>query len=136
VSSYYFAKKRSGEPPARESRDAVLKQRVMEVRKGDKGREVYGQRKVWLELSRQGVVVARCTVERLMRGLGIGGERSRRTRPRTTMPGDPAACPSELLERRFGAAAPDRRQAAGIRYVDTFSGWVHAAFVKKGPRAA
>ncbi len=101
----------------------------MEVWKGDKGREVYGQRKVWLELNRQGVVVARGTVERLMRDLGIGGARARRKRPRTTMPGDPAAYPSDLLERCFGAAAPNRRWVADITYVDTFSGWVYAAFV-------
>ena len=63
MSSYYFAKKREAEPPAREARDAVLKEKIMEVWKGDKGREVYGARKVWLELNRQGVVVARCTVE-------------------------------------------------------------------------
>ena len=48
----------------------------MEVWKGEKGREVYGARKMWLELNRQGVVVARCTVERLMRELGIGGARA------------------------------------------------------------
>ena len=56
-----------------------------------------GARKIWLELNRQGIPVARCTVERLMRELGIGGARSRRKRPRTTVPGDPAAYPSDLL---------------------------------------
>ena len=70
----------------------------MEVWKGRKGREVYGARKVWLELNRQGIPVARCTVERLMRGLGIGGVRSRRKRPRTTVPGDPASMPADLLQ--------------------------------------
>ena len=101
----------------------------MEVWKGRKGREVYGARKIWLELNRQGIPVARCTVERLMRELGIGGARSRRKRPRTTVPGDPAAYPSDLLERCFEAAAPNRRWVADITYVDTFSGWVYAAFV-------
>jgi len=117
VSSYYFAKKRGAEPSAREARDDVLKEKIMEVWKGDKGREVYGQRKVWLELNRQGVVVARCTVERLMRELGISGARARRRRPRTTVPGDPAGRPSDLLERCFDAPAPNRRWVADITYV-------------------
>ena len=129
MSSYYYAKKREADPLAREIRDAVLKEKVMEVWKGRKGREVYGARKIWLELNRQGIPVARCTVERLMRELGIGGARSRRKRPRTTVPGDPAAYPSDLLERCFEAAAPNRRWVADITYVDTFSGWVYAAFV-------
>ena len=80
MSSYYYAKKREAEPTARETRDAILKEKIMEVWKGRKGREVYGARKVWLELNRQGIPVARCTVERLMRGLGIGGARARRKR--------------------------------------------------------
>jgi putative transposase len=101
----------------------------MRVWKGRKGREVYGARKVWLELNRQGIPVARCTVERLMRELGIGGVRSRRKRPRTTVPGDPAGRPSDLLQRCFGAPAPDRRWVADITYVLTFSGWVYTAFV-------
>jgi putative transposase len=67
VSSYYHAKKREAEPAAREMRDAVLKEKVMEVWEGEKGRKVYGARKIWLELNSQGVPVARCTVERLMR---------------------------------------------------------------------
>ena len=101
----------------------------MEVWKGEKGREVYGARKVWLELNRQGVVVARCTVERLMRELGIGGARARRKRPRTTVPGGSAGYPADLLERCFDAPAPNRRWVADITYVDTFSGWAYTAFV-------
>jgi putative transposase len=130
VSSYYYAKKREAEPAAREIRDAALKDKIMGVWKDSgKGREVYGARKVWLELSRQGIPVARCTVERLMRDLGIGGVRSRRKRPRTTVPGDPADRPSDLLARCFGAPAPNRRWVADITYVMTFSGWVYTAFV-------
>lgn len=102
----------------------------MEVWKdGRKGREIYGARKVWLELNRGGVPIARCTVERLMRELGIGGVRTRRKRPRTTVPGDPAARPSDLLERCFDAPAPNRRWVADITYVPTLSGWVYTAFV-------
>jgi putative transposase len=129
VSSYYYAKRRESVPTARETRDAILKEKIMEVWKGVKGREVYGARKVWLELNRQGVVVARCTVERLMRELGIGGARARRKRPRTTLPGDPAGRPSDLLERCFDAPAPNCRWVADITYVMTIAGWVYTAFV-------
>jgi putative transposase len=117
VSSYYHAKKREAEPAAREMRDAGLKEKIMEVWEGEKGRKVYGARKIWLELNSQGVPVARCTVERLMRELGIRGA------------GDPADRPSDLLERCFDAAAPNRRWVADITYVQTFSGWVYTAFV-------
>jgi putative transposase len=129
VSSYYFAKKREVEPTARDTRDAVLKEKIMEVWKGRKGREVYGARKVWLELNRTGVVVARCTVERLMRELGLHGVQASRRRPRTTLPGDPADRPADLLERCFDAPAPNRRWVADITYVLTLAGWVYTAFV-------
>ena len=129
MSSYYFAKKREDEPTARETRDVVLKDKIMEVWKGRKGREVYGARKVWLELNREGVVVARCTVERLMRDLGISGVRGRQKKPRTTVPGDPADRPSDLLDRCFDAVAPNRRWVADITYVDTLRGFVYTSFI-------
>ena len=130
MSSYYYAKKRESEPAARETSDAFLKEKIMEVWKDKgKGKEVYGARKVWLELNRQGIEVARCTVERLMRELGISGVTSRRKRPRTTVPGDAAARPSDLLDRCFSAPAPNRRWVADITYVMTLSGWVYTAFV-------
>jgi putative transposase len=128
VSSYYYAKKREAEPSARDARDAFLEGKIMEVWK-ENGREVYGARKLWLELNRQGIVVARCTVERLMRELGIHGARARRKRPRTTLPGDPADRPADLLGRCFGASAPNRRWVADITYVLTLAGWVYTAFV-------
>jgi putative transposase len=129
VSSYYFAKKREAEPTARETRDDVLKDKIMEVWKGEKGREVYGARKVWLELNREGVSAARCTVERLMRDLGISGVRGRQKTPRTTVPGDPADRPSDLLDRCFDAVAPNRRWVADITYVDTLAGFVYTSFI-------
>ena len=129
VSSYYEAKRRQAEPPAREIRDVYLKGKIMEIWAGDTGRRVYGARKVWLELNRSGIPVARCTVERLMRELGIRGASPGRKRPPTTLPGDPADRPSDLLERCFDAAAPNRRWVADITYVRTFSGWVYTAFV-------
>ena len=93
------------------------------------GRRVYGARKVWGQLNREGVVVARCTVERLMRELGISGARASRKRPRTTLPGDPADRPSDLLGRCFDAYAPNRRWVADITCVLTLAGWVYTAFV-------
>jgi len=84
----------------------------MEVWEGEKGRKVYGARMVWLELNSRGIAVARCTVERLMRELGIRGASPERTRPLTTLPGDPADRPFDLLKRCFDAA---RRTAAGSR---------------------
>jgi putative transposase len=68
-------------------------------------------------------------VERLMRELGISGARARRKRPRTTLPGDPADRPSDLLERCFDAPAPNRRWVADITYVLTIAGWAYTAFV-------
>ena len=129
MSSYYHAKKREKEPSAREISDMVLKEKIMEVWGGDKGRKVYGAREIWLELNSQRIPVARCTVERLMRGLGIRGASPKRKRPPATLPGDPADRPSDLLDRCFEAAAPNRRWVADITYVRTFSGWVYTAFV-------
>jgi putative transposase len=106
-----------------------MKEKIMEAWKGVKGRGVYGARKVWLELDRQGVAVARCTVERLMGELGVSGAAARRRRPRATVPGDAAERPSDLLGRCFDAPAPNRRWVAGITYVRTMTGWAYAAFV-------
>ena len=66
-------------------------------------------------------MVARCTVERLMRDLGIGGARSGRKRPHTTMPSDPASMPYDLLYQNFCAAAPNRRWVSDITYVLTMA---------------
>jgi putative transposase len=108
VSSFYHARKREAEPSAREIRDEVLKEKIMEVWKGREGREVYGARKIWLELNAQGVPVARCTVGRLMRGLGIRGSSPKRKRPPATLPGDPADRPSDLLDRQGACKVDDR----------------------------
>jgi putative transposase len=130
VSSYYYAKGREAFPSAREASDAILKEKIMEVWKDpEKGRELYGARKVWLELNQQGTVVARCTVERLMRDLGLEGVRAGRKRPRTTVPEETAVLPSDLLERHFSAMEPNLRRVADITYVPVPSDWVYTAFV-------
>ena len=112
MSSYYHAKKREAEAPAREIRDTVLKEKIMEVWEGAKGRKVYGARKIWLELNSRGIAVARCTVERLMRELGIRGASPGRKRPPATLPGDPAG---RRLTCWTGASTRRRRTAAGSR---------------------
>jgi putative transposase len=130
ASTYYAAKKRVREPSRRDVRDERLKEqikRVWEDRK--KGRRVYGARKVWLQLRREGTGVARCTVERLMRELGLAGAAAREKKPRTTVPDAGGPRPADLLARDFTAPAPNRRWVAGITYVDTFSGFVYTAFV-------
>jgi putative transposase len=126
-STYWAAKKRESNPSARAVRDEELKKEILKVWKGP-GRGLYGARKVWGQLNRQGVTVARCTVERLMRELGLCGATWSRKRPRTTVPG--ADRPGDLLERNFTADRPDLRWVADITYVATASGWVYSAFVQ------
>lgn len=126
-STYWAAKKRESDRPARAVRDEWLKGEILRVWKNP-GRGLYGARKVWAQLRREGVEVARCTVERLMRDLGIAGVSASRKRPRTTVPG--AQRPSDLLERDFTAGAPNLRWVADITYVATAAGWVYTAFVQ------
>ena len=94
-----------------------------------KGRTLYGARKVWLQLRRDGIEVARCTVERLMRELGISGAVAGRRKPRTTVPGGADGRPADLLERDFTASAANRRWVADITYVPAACGFVYTAFV-------
>lgn len=128
-SSYCYAKEREQEPSARGTRHELLEQKITEVWKSRKGREVHGARKIWLELNAQGIEVARFTVGRLMKKLGIRGAGNPRKRPPPTKPGDPADRPADLLGRCFSAGAPNRRWVADITYVPTESGWVYTAFI-------
>uniref|UniRef100_UPI000566C289 IS3 family transposase n=1 Tax=Phycicoccus jejuensis TaxID=367299 RepID=UPI000566C289 len=89
---------------------------------------VYGARKVWLQLNREGHSVARCTVERLMKADGLHG--AVRGKVKRTTVADPAAERArDLVSRNFTPAAPDRLWVADITYVSTWSGWVYVAFV-------
>ena len=110
-STYYAAKSRP--PSARAVRDAWLRDEVTRVWK--ENYEVYGADKVWLELNRQGIATARCTVERLMRDLGLQGARRGRT-IRTTMPDKDGQRAPDLLGRDFTAPAPNRRWVADFTY--------------------
>lgn len=123
-STYYAAKVRP--PCARRLRDEVLKREIARVWR--ENFSVYGADKVWTQLNREGIRVARCTVERLMATLGLQGARRGKFK-RTTIPDDLAARPADLVERRFSASAPDRLWVADLTYVKTHSGWVYVAFV-------
>lgn len=128
-STYYAVRKREENPSARGERDEELKDAIGRARER-KGRKLYGAKKMWRELNRDGIEVARCTVERLMREMGLEGLRARRKRPRTTVPGPAGqARPSDLLERDFTAAIPNRRWVADITYIETSGGFVYAAFI-------
>ena len=123
-STYYDAARRA--PSARAVRDEQLKAAISRVHKDNYG--VYGARKIWLQLNREGTPVARCTVERLMRELDLAGAR-RGKRVRTTVPAADAARPADLVRRQFSPAAPDRLWVADFTYVPTWTGMVYVAFV-------
>ena len=128
-STYYELKARSADPgrlPARAQRDAVLRQSIRRV--WDENHQVYGPRKVWRQLRRQGTGVARCTVERLMRGMGLHGV-VRGRKFKTTIGGDTAVCPADLVQRDFTATRPNELWVADLTYVATWNGFAFVAFV-------
>ena len=91
---------------------------------------MYGARKVWRQLLREDIRVARCTVERLMRELGIAGASAGRKRPRTTTPAPAGTSrPADLLERDFTADAPGRKWVADITYAEITGGFAYTSFV-------
>jgi putative transposase len=123
--TYYAARKRP--PSARACRDGVLLAEITRVYK--ENGEVYGARKVWLQLHREHVACARCTVERLMRQAGLRGVRRGR-RTRTTIPANRGAWPPDLVNRDFHADAPNRLWVVDITYVPvTAGGFAYTAFV-------
>lgn len=121
VATYYAAKKREGSRSDREIRDEELIPLIRQVWEV-KGKGVYGARKVWKRLCRDGVEVARCTVERLMRADGMAGAVARRRRPRTTIPGREGVGPRDLVERDFRAPAPNQLWVTDITYVELVGG--------------
>lgn len=123
-STYYAARTRP--ESARTVRDRKLTAVIERVHADNY--DAYGARKMWHELHRQGVQVARCTVERLMRVAGLRGL-VRDKSPRTTRPAPETGRPRDLVERDFTATGPNRLWVADITYVRTASGWVYTAFV-------
>jgi len=124
-SSYYAAISRP--PSARRRRDEVLEADIRRV--WEEHRCVYGADKVWAQLRREGRPVARCTVERLMRSLGLRGVVRGRSRVRTTVADAMENRPPDLVGRQFRAPAPNRLWVADLTYVKTHCGWVYVAFV-------
>jgi putative transposase len=117
ASTYYAARARP--PSARSVRDGQLAAEIKRVWKDSD--EIYGARKVWLQLRREGIPAARCTTERLMRQLGLRGVRRGR-RTRTTIPARTAGQPPDLVRRNFHAPAPNRLWVVDITYVPIWSG--------------
>jgi transposase InsO family protein len=128
-SAYYEQKARAADPqrlPPRFLRERMLCTEIRRVWEENRG--VYGARKVWRQLNREQIIVARCTVERLMGRLGLQG--AVRGKPcRTTIADDAQDRPVDLVKRRFSADRPNQLWVADITYVATRVGFVYVAFV-------
>lgn len=128
-STYYEHATRKADPdrrPARERRDAELSQEIRRVFAANFG--VYGVRKVWRQLQREGTAVARCTVARLMRQMGLQGV-VRGKSIKTTVSDAAAPCPRDRVNRQFKAPRPNTLWVSDFTYVATWSGFVYVAFV-------
>ncbi len=128
-STYHARKAQQRDPSklsARAQRDLELAPEIERVWKENFG--VYGARKVWRQLQREGVEVARCTVERLMRRLGLRGV-VRGKKPITTIPSDLADRPEDLVKRSFTAERPNQLWVADLTYVRTWAGFAYVAFI-------
>ena len=127
--TYYEHLRRRENPetaPPRVKRDAQLMPEIQRV--FDENFRVYGYRKVWRQLLREGHDVARCTVERLMRKMGLEGV-IRGKRVKTTVPDKAAPCPLDHVNRRFRAERPNVLWVSDFTYVSTWTGFVYVAFV-------
>jgi putative transposase len=129
-SLYYELKARERDParrPARARRDERLVEHIRRV--WQENRAVYGVRKMWKQLKREGLAVARCTVTRLMRHLGLAGMVRGRKFEVTTIPDTAATRPPDLVGRQFTAVRPNQLWVADLTYVATWRGFVYVAFV-------
>jgi transposase InsO family protein len=124
-STYYATKTRP--PSARSVRDAALVEDIKIAHGANLG--VYGARKIHAELNREGVKVARCTVERLMRAEGLRGIPREKTRKTTIGDGAETERPEDLVKRTFVATGPNQLWVADLTYVRTHAGWTYVAFV-------
>lgn len=110
----------------RAQRDAELTPKIEQV--WNANFQVYGADKVWKQMNREGVRVARCTVERLMKRMGLQGARRGKV-VRTTVPDANAPCPLDRVNRHFKADRPDQLWVSDFTYVSTWQGWLYVAFV-------
>jgi putative transposase len=126
-STYHAHAARRADPDhasARARSDATLSREIQRV----ENFQVYGVRKVWRQLKREGIEVARCTVARLMRRLGLKG--ATRGKPvRTTISDKAMPCPADKVNRQFQAPRPNALWVADFTYVATWQGFVYVAFV-------
>ena len=128
--TYYEHRARRRDLDKRSARAKHDEELMPEIRRvWDENFEVYGVEKVWRQLGREGVEVARCTVERLMRSMGLRGAVRGRAFQVTTMADKSAAYPPDLVEREFRASFPNRLWVADLTYVATWAGFVYVAFV-------
>ena len=129
-STYWRHKAQQGDPTqrsARAQRDDELKIEIRRV--WDEQHQVYGPRKVWKQLKREGISVARCTVRRLMRDLGLCGVVRGRAWITTTQSQPALDRPTDLVDRNFAATRPNQLWVSDFTYVATWSGFVYVAFV-------
>jgi len=110
----------------RAQRDVALMPMVEQVWSANL--QVYGADKVWKQMNREGIEVARCTVERLMRRLGLRGVRRGKV-VRTTISDNRAPCPLDKVNRQFRAERPNQLWVSDFTYVSTWQGWLYVAFV-------
>ena len=128
-STYYEHKARETDPqrlPLRLQRDRALSDEIRRI--WEENFQVYDARKVWRQLNREGIEVARCTVKRLMRIMGLQGV-VRGRRCRTTIGDTTAERPLDRVKRQFTATRPNQLWVADITYVATWTGFVYVAFV-------
>jgi transposase InsO family protein len=129
-STYYAWQRRLQDPSKRSPRalwDEYLRGEIQRVY--DENLSAYGAFKVWTQLNREGICVARCTVERLMRDMGLQGVTRGRAWTITTVADENAERPTDLVEREFEADRPNRLWVADFTYVATWAGFVYVAFV-------
>ena len=128
-STYHAHAARRADPgklPARARRDITLRTEIRRVY--EENFRVYGVRKVWRQLLRDGIAVARCTVARLMRAMGLQGVVRGKT-IRTTISNAAAPCPLDRVNRQFKAPRPNALWVSDFTYVATWAGFVYVAFV-------
>ena len=128
-STYHRHRRQAADPTrrsARARRDDTLRVEIQRVY--DEHQQVYGPRKVWKQLRREGIRAARCTVERLMRRLGLHGVRRGKV-VRTTVSDQATPCPLDRVNRQFKADRPNQLWVSDFTYVSTWQGWLYVAFV-------
>jgi len=128
-STYYEHAARRRNParlPARARQDEVLRSEIRRV--WEENFRVYGVRKVWRQLRREGIAVARCTTARLMRQMGLSGA-VRGKAVKTTISNPAAPCPRDKVNRQFQSPRPNALWVSDFTYVATWQGFVYVAFV-------